>query len=276
MAKLNVIFGASGQLGSSILKCLAQTDPAALIKTLTWEEIGNLNTEALRKKLQSLGAFEGPCDFFFANGLTDPKISADRLMESNLQFPQRVVAATRNHPESRFVTFGTIFENFPEACKFNPYMRSKFELGKWMQTQAQNDPRFIHFRLHTLYGGKVAPHLFIGQMIQAIRSNSEFKMTRGDQIREYHHVDDIAFAVVKILERQQLPPMIELNSGNPLPLHQIARAVFEAFGKSELLKVGAIESPSGENTERAFPTSAQALLPRSREPIQNIIGWLRN
>ena len=271
-----MIFGAHGQLGASLLKGFAQADPTTTLKTLSWKEVGHLNAPLLREKIAQTGALEGPCDFILANGLTDPKISPDLLMASNLRFPQMVAEAMQGHPGCRFVTFGTIFENFPETCKTNPYMRSKLELSQWILSQANGDQRFIHFRLHTLYGGKIVRHLFLGQMIEAIRSNSEFKMTRGDQIREYHHVDDISFAAVQFLERPNPATVTELNSGNPLTLHKIAKAVFAAFEKSPLLKVGAIESPAGENIEKIFPASEKSLLPKSREPLPNIILWLQN
>ena len=271
-----MIFCAHGQLGASLLKSFEQADPAATLKTLSWKEVGHLNAPQLREKIAQTGAIEGPCDFILANGLTDPKISPDLLMASNLRFPQMAVEAMSGHPGCRFVTFGTIFENFPEACKTNPYMRSKLDLSQWILSHSNSDRQFIHFRLHTLYGGKAAPHLFLGQMIEAIRSNSEFKMTRGDQIREYHHVDDISYAVVKFLDRQSPSSVIELNSGIPLPLHEIATTIFEAFGKTPLLKVGAIEVPEGENKTQTFLKSDKSLLPRSREPLQNIILWLRN
>ena len=54
----------------------------------------------------------------------------------------------------------------------------------------------MHLHLHTLYGGRPQAHMFLGQMIRALERGAEFAMSSGEQLREYHHVHDIAGAMV--------------------------------------------------------------------------------
>lgn len=215
----------------------------------------------------------------FANGVTDPGLPQDEIFFSNVEFPQRVIEATLRQGDFRYLTLGTVLEHFPEACAHNPYLRSKLELGHWIAEAAARPGaagRLLHLRLHTLYGGPPKPHMFLGQIAKALEENSLFRMSHGDQLREYHHVDDIARALVAILGREWcFGPLLEIHSGQPVRLVDLARGIFRAFGKEDLLRVGETPEALGENRDRVFPRSEAWLLPAFREPILGVIEFLR-
>ncbi|MBL0211799.1 MAG: NAD-dependent epimerase/dehydratase family protein [Holophagaceae bacterium] len=269
-----VLFGARGQLGSALHSAL---DEGRGIRSYAWHELESIldDPHGLRSKV-----FEDrPCDVLFASGLTDPNEGAARLRRANVEFVQRVVAAAQGL-DARFLTFGTIQEHFPNLCATNPYLDSKLELGGWMAVQAGNPRaagRFLHLRLHTLYGGEPKPHMFIGQIVRSLRDQTVFRMSSGDQLREYHHADDVALGVRNLLQRDwsDLPgPSLDLNSGEPLRLADLARGIFTAFGAAGLLEIGALERPAQENTREVFPRSPEWLLPASREPLSGVVEQL--
>jgi nucleoside-diphosphate-sugar epimerase len=170
-------------------------------------------------------------------------------------------------------------ENFPDVCAGNPYLASKLELSRWIASQPLGEGRTLHVRVHTLYGGQPKPHMFLGQMIRALRDGKAFEMTSGEQLREYQHVADLAFAFEALLgldwREAHLGPLLEINSGKPVRLADLARAVFDACGHPELLKIGSLARPQGENLNRAFPPSPAWLLPAARDAIQGVVEAVR-
>jgi nucleoside-diphosphate-sugar epimerase len=270
-----LLLGASGQLGSSLLRKFRQ-DPGSFpqIEHIPWTELEPLMGRPidLRGLLDRRVAGLGRCDVVFALGNTNPAIAPEALMASNLHIVQRVVEVL--DPLPRFLTFGSIQEHFPDLCKTNPYLRSKLDLGAWMQAQGGLE-RFLHLRLHTLYGGVGKAHMFLGQVLHSLRSNEPFRMSSGDQLREYHHVDDISEAVARLLASAWMSgPTLDINSGVPVSLASLAQAVFSHFGKPELLSIGTLPRQASENIHRVFPRTPEGILPRSREPVAGVIQWL--
>jgi len=262
---MRVVFGSSGRLGSAFVRQSTERGGAMLM--IPWDRAETAESIPDR-----------PCDIVFAGGLTDPKLPEAEIRKANLEFPLEIIERTRSRPGTRYLTLGTILERFPEACSSNPYLKSKLELGRAISSLAAeslNNGRFLHIRLHTLYGGVIQRHMFLGQMATAIEKDTEFKMSAGTQLREYHHVDDIAVALDHILARAWQTSEIDLNSGEAVRLAEVAKAVFESFGKTHLLRIGALPTPAGENIDRVFERSSGFFLPVSRRPIPGIIEWLR-
>ncbi len=220
-----------------------------------------------------------PCDVLFASGLTDPAAGAALLRQSNVEFVQKIVDASQG-ADARFLTFGTIQEHFPELCATNPYLESKLELGRWMVLQSKASKlrgRFLHLRLHTVYGGEPKPHMFIGQIVRSLQDQTVFRMSAGDQLREYHHADDVALGVWNLLQRdwrELADPVLDMNSGQPLRLADLARTIYREFEASDLLDVGALARPPQENTQKVFPRSPGWLLPASRDPLLGVVEQL--
>jgi len=247
-----VLLGAGGQLGSALRRRL----PAA--HSLPW---------------QSPDLPEGPFDLVIASGLTDPRADPAALKAANLEQPLRLIeqAAAR---EARVMTFGSVMECFPEACRSNAYLAGKLALAEAIRARAA-DGRLCHLRLHTLYGGRPHRHMFLGQIVHALAAGERFAMSSGEQLREYHHADDIAQSVAALLARSWDAPVLEVSHGAPLRLAELARAVFAALGRPELLQVGALAPAPGENRERVFQRSPDWLIGRPRDSLPAVIDWVR-
>ena len=76
--------------------------------------------------------------------------------------------------------------------------------------------------------------MFIEQIFSALYKKSELKMSSGNQIREYHHVDDEVNAISKILD-SGFCGIIQVNAGNAIPIKDLAHGVFNAFGFPQLI-----------------------------------------
>jgi nucleoside-diphosphate-sugar epimerase len=134
---------------------------------------------------------------------------------------------------------------------------------------------WCHIRLHTLYGGSKRPHpfMFAGQMFDALARKEPFKMSGGAQLREYHHVEDIATSVLAFLAGSHDQKIIELSSGQPIRLRDLASAVFRYFDAASLLEIGARIHSNGEVFDNTYERSPY--LAASREPIDGLIAWFK-
>ena len=188
-----VLFGASGQIGSALRRHLetAGDRPPALL--FAWNDIASgdgldLRPGFLDEIATTVGAGSG-VDFVFANGITDPAAPPDQVLFSNCDFPSRVFAATLDSAGARFLTLGTVFETVTGHPDTNVYTRSKLRLSERVSELAAgcgDCQRFLHVRLHTIYGGAPKPYMFLGRIAQALETGSQFLMTSGEQLREYH------------------------------------------------------------------------------------------
>jgi nucleoside-diphosphate-sugar epimerase len=276
-----LLFGGSGQIGTAIRFC-ASVSPAVEIRTLSWARLAtenpHANPTALRSCIESVTQPWTEFDIVFASGLTDPGMPAADLTQSNVGFPLAVIEATRERQGIRYLTIGTVFEEFTEFAAKNLYVGSKRELCERLMAQdaLARMGRAMHLRLHTVYGGQPKPYMFFGQMIEALQQGTEFLMSSGQQFREYHHVHDIAGAILAILRRdwQTVSEPVNLSSGAPVRLADLATSVFAGCGRLELLKIGAIVGAAGDNRDRVFPRSDASLLPYYRDPIAGVLEYV--
>ncbi len=276
-----VIFGASGQLGTAVFEKLRTGGSYSKILRPEWKEISPALGTGSEKLISAVFLREtGAFDVVVASGLTDPKAGSDDLLRSNFEFPKQLIEAVladTKYKGTRILTLGSIHETIAELAAKNAYLASKAQLADWISNFSAEAPgRVLHLRLHTLYGGKPNPKMFLGQMIEALRAHSEFKMSSGDQLREYMHVEDFALAIVAIFSQEwNFGPVLELSSGEAVRLCDLAGAVFEAVGVPELLKIGALTAVGGENRDRKFKRTDVRFLPKTRPPVGNIIQWVR-
>jgi len=251
------------------------------VKAVTWLDKSSGVARSRQEILAELAAVEGAADIVFASGLIDPSASAGDLALANVERPIGVIEATIDWSHARYLTIGSVLETFSRLTASNRYLASKAAL--WVRIERiAADPRFhgriAHLRAHTVYGGGApAAHSFLGQMYESLHTRRPFRMSEGRQLREYTHVDDFAGSMAALLSRAWTGGVtIDLSTGEPVRLSELARAVFRAFDCEELLQVGAVPAAAGENLSGKFPRSPAWLLGRPRPPIEGIVQWFSN
>jgi nucleoside-diphosphate-sugar epimerase len=269
------LFGSSGRIGRALAVALARA--GGRVEPVSWFDPKTNAPREQRELIEQLAAVKGDADVVFASGLTDPRAPPIELIHANVEQPVGVIEATMSESRFRYLTIGSVLETFANLAVNNPYLASKALLWKRI-SQLAADPRLNgqieHLRGHTMYGGAPAPHLFLGQMYESLRAGKPFPMSAGHQLREYAHVDDFALSLTSLLGRAWTGPVsIELSTGDPVRLCDLAQAVFRAFDCEALLHLGALPTPAEENLELKFPRSPDWLLGRQRPPIEGIIEW---
>lgn len=267
------VIGSQGQVGTSLAKAIHDLAPEFAEKSFF--SVAFQNSPDFPQQVRDQIGSHQACDLILATGLTNPALSPAALDAANYLQVQELVTLC-NHPQRRFVTLGSIFEIFPEVCAQNPYLQSKLKLSQWVQAQSQN-LNLRHLRLHTLYGGDrthLKEHMFLGQIAKSLTSGSDFKMSSGEQLREYHHVDDIARGILSGLTTLwQGSQICEINSGKPLKLKDIATELFKTYGRLESLHLGAISSAQGENMTKVFQSNSDYARFQFREALHGIKDW---
>jgi nucleoside-diphosphate-sugar epimerase len=99
-------------------------------------------------------------------------------------------------------------------------------------------------------------------------------MTSGQQLREYHHFDDEALAIRKIVSSRSFG-VTDLSHGKPTPLKAIAEAVFASVGKRHLLEVGALPDPVSDNYDKVFPLTPRLETIEFRNAIQGTVEYMK-
>jgi nucleoside-diphosphate-sugar epimerase len=110
-------------------------------------------------------------------------------------------------------------------------------------------------RIFSVYGPWEDPRRLVPFVISKLLAGEPCDLTRGEQIRDYSHVEDAAGALWEIAKSSATGP-INVGSSQPVSVASIADRLGEILGRPELLRFGARPSPPGDpsflvaNTER--------------------------
>jgi nucleoside-diphosphate-sugar epimerase len=211
---------------------------------------------------------------YVAAGVLDANRSSEEHQTVNFLLAKQVIEGA-SRIGFRIVTFGTIMEEVIGFETANPYILSKVRLGEYVREFSLGSDLALHIRLHTIYGADLPnPFMFLGQLFDSIYNHLPFKMSSGQQLREYHHIDDLLIAISKLIALKE-KGVINLNHGKPISLKELAYYVFEAFNCLELLNVGTLTAPLNENYNNQFDCTPFLDASLFRETLPSIVAYLR-
>ena len=151
----------------------------------------------------------------------------------------------------RFVGTGTCFEYAPGDPPQNestptlpstPYVQAKLELFNALRS---SDIEFAWLRLFYQYGPGEDPRRLVPVVINSLLRNQEMKLVPGDRVRDYLHIEDVASAACAVAG-SRLTGAVNIGSGIPVTVREIATKIGEALERVNLLKVGAIPYGASE------------------------------
>lgn len=235
------VIGARGRVGRAIAASKVFSDVVLLERALyeDWWRPGSDAAIASFFEAAPAGSV-----VMVAAGLLDPALPVDVHRRVNVELPVRIMDGVRA-TGLKVVTFGTVMERL--SAHPNAYVASKAELGREVTRRVGEGASVLHLQIHTLYGNAPpAPFMFLGQMCHALRHGLPFEMSPGRQLREYHHVDDDVRALWAMLGAGA-SGVVPLSHGAPDTLADLASAVFQAVGRSDLLRIGARPEPPDDN-----------------------------
>lgn len=136
-------------------------------------------------------------------------------------------------------------------------------------------------RVFFLYGPNEHPDRLVSSVIRSVLQGREARCSHGRQIRDYLHVQDVADAIVSVLDSGIEGP-VNVGSGEAVTLRDMILTIGRTLEREDLLKLGAI--PSRSNDAPMVVADVERLLnevkwqPRfsMEEGLKHTIEWWRH
>jgi nucleoside-diphosphate-sugar epimerase len=146
-----------------------------------------------------------------------------------------VVAGTCLEYGMQFGPLTTAMETRPTT----PYGLAKDTLRKALEMMQATTPFALQWvRLFYMYGEGQNPKSLLAQLDQAIaQGEPEFRMSKGDQLRDYLPIESVAACFVKAVETPHVTGVINCCSGEPVSvLEMVERRLAERGARLRLVR----------------------------------------
>jgi nucleoside-diphosphate-sugar epimerase len=100
-------------------------------------------------------------------------------------------------------------------------------------------------RIFLLYGSHEFPGRLVASIIRSLLQGQEAKCSHGRQIRDFMYVEDVADAFVALLD-SEVAGAVNISSGVPIAIKDVATQIAKIIGQPELLKLGAIAAAAND------------------------------
>jgi len=157
----------------------------------------------------------------------------------------RLANALRDGGCRRFIGTGTSFEYAPsdlpqrESSPTRPttaYGQAKLELFEALQSI---DIELAWVRPFYLYGPDEDHRRLVPVVINSLLRGQETKLVPGERVRDYLHIEDVASAICAVAG-SRLTGAVNIASGIPVTVREIALKIGELLNRVDLLKIGAL------------------------------------
>jgi len=100
-------------------------------------------------------------------------------------------------------------------------------------------------RVFFLYGPREHPDRLVSSVIRSLLTGSPANCSHGEQIRDYLHVEDVASALVTLLDGS-VEGAVNIGSGSPVALKQIVSEIGDILERPDLIRLGAIPARAND------------------------------
>ena len=117
-------------------------------------------------------------------------------------------------------------------------------------------------RVFFVFGPREHPSRLGGSVARSLVLGQPAPLSHGEQVRDFLYSEDLADAFVALL-RSEVEGPVNLASGTPVRVRELAEALASAAHRLDLLRFGELPAPSGE------PAVLSACVDRLRDEV----GW---
>ena len=284
-----LVTGADGFIGKNLVKTLLLYGNKFEIHTLSRENKANINNSRNIHfvDLTNLNYLKQVVMNINPNILIHLAYSKDRTENIeiinqdyllNLQTSLNIIESTRALKSlNKFIFFGSCDEyglqkkSFEESQSEQPltsYGLSKLSITKTLKALYFNEnyPSVI-IRPSVVYGEGQDKSMFLPSLVDAIRKKKNFKMTMGEQYRDYIYIDDLIEAIIVLLNNKNLGlgEIINITYGESYLIKKIAVTLANLIKNDGelMLKIGSI------NYRKTEVMNYYA----SNQKAKDILGW---
>lgn len=97
-------------------------------------------------------------------------------------------------------------------------------------------------RIFMLYGPYEAPGRLVASVIRALLAQEEARISHGEQLRDLLYVQDAANAFIALLA-SEVQGAVNIASGQPVRLKEVALTIGTILGRQDLVRPGAVPTP---------------------------------
>jgi len=281
-----LVTGAGGFIGGHLVRALLTEGADICITTLTVappfrlrEYRGQLRHDVLT--LPDAAAARDLCEsfqpetvFHLAALLPTANASAEEFSQVNVEGTKDMFESAEAIGAAHFVALGSTWEYGPlrspiredaEEMPQGDYGKSKYEATRLLQRLSDERTRTTVLRLSTVYGPEQEAGMFIPSCIAACMAHEPFPMSAGEQQLDFIYVADVVRGLLKagIREEGETFEIVNLGSGKPRALRDVARLVAREFDAEHCLQFGAKPYHPHEPSTRYF----------SIEKASALLGW---
>jgi len=131
-------------------------------------------------------------------------------------------------------------------CRPNTlYGRAKLACATYLDALNSESLRTAWARLFFLYGPGASEQRMPGVVLASLGRGEPARCSAGTQERDFSHIDDVAAALVRILESDATGP-VNVCSGEPVTIRTLAESTARIVGREDLLQLGAVPTASHE------------------------------
>ena len=203
--------------------------------------------------LKNIG-FSNNDSIIITKSIINPNYDFNEVNKWNFLFQKNIIQILELHSIKANVFFtGSIFE---KTLVKNNYLDSKRNLSNYILTNEFTSVTPLVIRLHTLYGIGIPPsNMFLGQIFTSLKNKTKFNMSDGNQVRQYHHYNEVSSFLLNIVSGSKLNVKIIDFTGNEwVKLKDLANSIYNYFNCLELLNIGSLKKSKNEiiKTENQF------------------------
>lgn len=142
---------------------------------------------------------------------------------------------------------GALSELLP-AQPGNPYAQAKDRLRQFLERQQAAVPFVMKWiRLFYIYGKGQNPNSLFSQLEKALANgDAVFNMSKGEQMRDYLPVEQVAENIVRIARQQAVTGIVNCCSGRPVTVREMVDNFLARSGKTITLNLGYYPYPDYE------------------------------
>ena len=262
--RIILVTGASGFIGRNFLNLLSEKDgvviacgrqnrPDWLAKNVGWIKCDLLNNEERKSLiLKAAPSHIVNLAWYTANGLFWNSDKNLAWMAATLDLAKLLEEIGGKHIVSagscaEYDWNSGIFNE--ETTPLNPktfFGSAKGSCGNTLMKFAESSNITASWgRVFFVYGPFENQDRLVPMIIKNLSSGDIVKVTKGNQIRDYMHVKDVA-RFFKILLDTEFQGAVNIGSGEPTSIRSIIEEIGSYFGNSELIHYGALPERPNE------------------------------
>lgn len=263
MREIKVLLtGATGFLGSNILKRLCNVNYDVIILRRSFSKLDNIeeieggfrayNIDEI--SIESIFEKEKNIDIIIhcATNYGRNQEMPSTVLKSNLIFPMEILEIAARKGSKIFINTDTSLSKLDKVQGYmENYILSKKQFLEWGKLYAENKKLlFVNLVLEHIYGPGDDSSKFISYLIKSFKNEAEsINLTAGEQYRDFIYIEDAVDAYLTVITKiNEISGFIEfeVGTGNEINIRELVELIKELMDSNTMLNFGAIKYRENE------------------------------